>query len=69
MGYIFLAILIGVIIWTLWRLGTKRRLPLNHYQTFDDGMEGTKDNKKASSLQDTKYETEGEETASKKENH
>jgi hypothetical protein len=59
-GYIFLAILIGVIIWTLWRLGTKRRLPLNHYQPFDDAMEGTKDDMKSSS--------EYEETTSKKEN-
>ncbi|MGB3259984.1 hypothetical protein [Paenisporosarcina sp.] len=67
MGYIFLAILIGVIIWTLWRLGTKRRLPLNHYQPFDDAMEGTKDDMKSSPLHDTKHETEYEETTSKKE--
>jgi len=66
-GYIFLAILIGVIIWTLWRLGTKHRLPLNHYKPFSDAMEGTKDDLKASTLHDTKHETEYEEITAKKE--
>lgn len=67
MGYIFLAILIGVIAWTLWRLGTKRRLPMNHYMPFDDAMEGKKDDNNASSIHDTKHEIEYEETTLKKE--
>lgn len=42
MGYIMLIILIGVIVWTLSRLFTHRRLPLNQYAPFHDAMEGKK---------------------------
>lgn len=67
MGYIMLAILIGVIIWTLIRFFTRRRLPLNHYAPFDDAMEGKKDDIHKSSLHDTKHEVEYEEMTPKKE--
>lgn len=42
MGYIALAILIGVIIWTLWRLFTHKRIPLNYYSTRDDAVDQNK---------------------------
>ncbi|WP_161487602.1 hypothetical protein [Paenisporosarcina indica] len=31
MGYLAFAILIGVIIWTLWRTFTRKRLPLDYF--------------------------------------
>lgn len=31
MGYLAFAILIGVIIWTLWRTFTAKRLPLDYF--------------------------------------
>ena len=69
MGYIMLIILLGVIAWTLIRLFTRRRLPLNHYAPFNDAMEGKKDDRTKSSLHDTKHEVEYEEITPEKENH
>ena len=66
MGYIMLIILIGVIVWTLSRLFTHRRLPLNQYAPFHDAMEGKKDDSGRSSLHDTKHEVEYEEATPKK---
>jgi hypothetical protein len=42
MGYVALAILIVVIIWTLWRLFTYKRIPLNYYSTLNDDMDQKK---------------------------
>ncbi|MDX1806190.1 MAG: hypothetical protein R3267_04065 [Paenisporosarcina sp.] len=66
MGYIILALLISVIGWTLWRLATMRRLPLNHFTPFDDAVEGKKEENTTTSLHDTKHEIEYEETTPKK---
>ncbi|QBP42823.1 hypothetical protein [Paenisporosarcina antarctica] len=67
MGYIILAMLIGVICWTLWRLFNHRRLPLNFFTPFNDAMEGKKDDSNSTALQDTKHQVEYEETTPKKE--
>jgi len=39
MGYLALAFLIGVIIWTFWRLFNHKRIPLNYFSTLDDEAE------------------------------
>lgn len=36
MGYLALAFLIGVIIWTFWRLFNHKRIPLNYFSTLDE---------------------------------
>jgi len=46
MGYLALAILIGVIIWTLWRLFTHKRLPLTYYSTLNDEEKSESETKK-----------------------
>jgi len=43
MGYLALAILIGVIIWTLWRLFSHKRLPLNYYSTLNNDDDSGQD--------------------------
>lgn len=65
MGYMALAILLGVVAWTLWRMFTHRRLPLNYFSTFDDTVEGNKDENKTTSLNDTKHGIEDKETTPK----
>lgn len=55
MGYVALAILISVIIWTLWRVFTYKRIPLNYYSTLDN--EKTDESKLQT---DTKHEKENE---------
>ena len=66
LGYIIFALLIGVICWTLWRLVTIRRLPLNHFTPFDDSIDGKREDNDTTSLHDTKHEIEYEETTPKK---
>lgn len=65
MGYIPLVILLGVVAWTLWRMVNHRRLPLNYFTTFDDAVEGKKEDNTTTSLNDTKHEIEYEETTPK----
>ena len=65
MGYMALAILLGVVAWTLWRMVNHRRLPLNYFSTFDDAVDGKKDENKTESLNESKHEIENEETTPK----
>jgi len=39
MGYLAFAILIGVIIWTLWRIFTRKRIPLDYFTAHADEEE------------------------------
>ena len=64
MGTIILILLVGVIIWTLWRLATirRRRLPLDYFSQFDEDFKVENEDSKNTKLQDT----EDEKTTSKK---
>ena len=68
MGTIILILLVGVIIWTLWRLATirRRRLPLDYFSQLDEEFKVKSDGSKSAKLQDTENEIEDEKTTSKK---
>ena len=68
MGTIILILLVGVIIWSLWRLATirRRRLPLDYFSQFDEDFKVENEDSKITKLHDTEYETEDEKTTSKK---
>lgn len=58
MGTIILILLVGVIIWTLWRLATirRRRLPLDYFSQFDEDFKVENEDSKITKLQDTEHE-------------
>ncbi|PUB11424.1 hypothetical protein [Paenisporosarcina sp. OV554] len=66
MGKIIFMLLVVVIIWSLWRLATNRRLPLDYFSQVEDDFKGKKEESKTTLLHDTKHEIEDEESTSKK---
>ena len=58
MGTIILLLLVGVIIWTLWRLATvrRRRLPLDYFSQFDEDFKVKNEDSKITNLQFTEHE-------------
>ena len=66
MGKIIFMLLVVVIIWSLWRLATNRRLPLDYFSQVEDDVKEKKENNKTTILHDTKHEIEDEESTSKK---
>ena len=69
MGTIILILLVGVIIWSLWRMATirRRRLPLDYFSQFDEDFKVENEDSQVTKLHDTEHETEDEKTTSKKE--
>jgi hypothetical protein len=63
LGKIIFILLVVVIIWSLWRLATNRRLPLDYFSQVEDDFKGEKEDNKTIVLH---HEIEDEEATTKK---